>query len=90
MKKFCKNSLCKNQAEKYAKVWVLAIADKGMIVHARAFTSEIKAKRALTDYLRTYENYRGSDNFSEVLDWVEQHQERLSVDLCSTPVDNHG
>jgi hypothetical protein len=69
------------------EVWVLCVSDRGLIVHAKAFNSKNKAEEALFEYLRCYENYEGPDEISEACDWLAQHDERLSVTLCSTPVD---
>ncbi|MHA2069551.1 MAG: hypothetical protein ACXABY_34745 [Candidatus Thorarchaeota archaeon] len=68
------------------KVWVLAVTDRGFIVHTKAFCSKQEAEKALFEYLRCYENYDGPDDITKVCDWLAEHNERLSVDLCSTPV----
>jgi hypothetical protein len=68
------------------KVWVLAVTDRGFIVHTKAFSSKQEAEKALFEYLRSYENYDGPDDLTKVCDWLAEHNERLSVDLCSTPV----
>jgi len=68
------------------RVWVLAVADRGLIVHTKAFSSKQEAEKALFEYLRCYENYDGPDDITKVCDWLAEHDERLSVDLCSTPV----
>jgi hypothetical protein len=68
------------------KVWVLAIADRGLIVHARACNSQKEAEKALAEYLRCYETYTGPDDISKVCDWLAEHNERLSADICGTPV----
>jgi hypothetical protein len=68
------------------EVWVLAVADRGLIVHTKAFGSKQEAEKALFEYLRSYENYDGPDDITKVCDWLAEHNERLSVDLCSTPV----
>jgi len=68
------------------KVWMLAIADKGLIVHARAFNSKKDAEKALAEYLRCYESYDGPDDIAKVCDWLAEHPERISADICGTPV----
>jgi hypothetical protein len=68
-------------------VWVLAVADKGLIVHAKAFCSKKEAERATCEYLRCYENYDGPDDITRARDWLAEHHERLIVNLCSTPID---
>ena len=67
-------------------VWVLVVADRGLIVHARAFSSRQGAEKALFEYVRCYENYDGPDDMAKVCDWLAEHDEGLSVDLCSTPI----
>jgi len=74
-------------ASQQRKVWILAVADKGIIVHARGFNNKPEAEKALVEYLRCHENYAGPDDISQALDWLAEHDERLSVDLCSTIVD---
>jgi len=68
------------------QVWVLAIADKGLIACAKAFSSKENAEKALAEYLRCNENYNGPDDISKVWDWLAEHDERLSVELCFSPL----
>jgi len=67
-------------------VWVLAVADKGIIVYSRAFSNKKQAEKALTDYARFYESYQGSDDLASVNNWLAEKEERLSVNLCCTSV----
>lgn len=71
----------------HREVRVLAIADKGLIVHTRAYSSKKDAEKALVEYLRRYESYDGPDDSPAAYEWLAAHDERLSVDICSTPVD---
>jgi hypothetical protein len=68
------------------QVWVMAVADSGLIVHAKAFNSKKDAEKALAEYLRCYENYDGPSSILHICDWLAEHDERQSVELCSTPV----
>jgi len=65
---------------------VLAIADKGLIAFAKTFGSKEKTEKALAEYLRCNEYYNGPDDTSRVWDWLAEHDERLSVELCSSPL----
>ena len=68
------------------QMWVLAIADKGLIACARTFSNKKDAAKALAEYLRCNEYYNGPDDISGVWDWLAEHDERLSVELCSSPL----
>ena len=87
-------SLCATCAEVYTwgvqhgrritqqgKMWILAIADKGIIAQAQAYHSKAKAERGVIAYLREYERYDGGDDFSEACRWLTEHDERLSVEI---------
>ena len=68
------------------KVWVLAIADKGIIAHVQTFHCKSEAQKGLLAYLRSYEQYQGTDDFEEALQWVAEHDERLSVEIVCQSV----
>lgn len=87
-------SLCANCKEAYtwglqhgkATAWseeilILTVADKGVIVHVEAFRSEDGARKGLLEYLREYQFYEGGDDEDEISKWLEEHDERLSVDM---------
>ena len=63
------------------KQWILAIADKGIIAYAEAYSSQKKAEQGLIDYLRREETYDGPDEISEAANWLAEHDERLSADI---------
>jgi hypothetical protein len=69
------------------KVWVLAIADRGVVVHGRAFRRRRKAVQGLAEYLKTNEGYRGSDDMPSISDWLAEHDERLGVDIFPASLD---
>lgn len=63
------------------KQWILAIADRGIIAYAEAYSSEKMAEQGLIDYLRKEENYDGPDEISEAASWLAEHDERLSAEI---------
>ena len=87
-------SLCTNCEEAYSwgvqhgemiaehrTLWILAVADKGIIAFVRAFNSEVLAKKGLVAYLREYERYDGSGDIGMVYDWLREHDECLSIEI---------
>ena len=63
------------------KQWILAIADKGIIAYAEAYSSQKKAEQGLIDYLRKEERYDGPDEISEAASWLAEHDERLGAEI---------
>jgi hypothetical protein len=63
------------------RIWVLAVADRGIIVHGGAFSSKREAVHGLAEYLRTNEDYTGPADMPSVSDWLAEHDERLGVDI---------
>ena len=63
------------------KVWVLAIAEKGIITYIQTYQRRREAQKGLLAYLRQYERYQGEDDYTEALQWVAEHDERLSVEI---------
>ena len=72
------------------EVWVLAVMNKNMVVHTQAYNSRFRAEKAMLDYLRSYEGYKGKDNVAEACDWLAKQEGTLKVDICSTQVDCQG
>lgn len=70
------------------RLWGLAIADRGIVVHAKAFSTKKKAEKALAEYLRQNEGYDGPDGIPQICDWLAEHNERLSADIYSTAIDS--
>ena len=66
---------------KRKRIWVLAVADRGIIVHGGAFSNKRKAVEALVEYLRANEDYSGPSDMPSVSDWLAEHDERLGVDI---------
>ncbi len=62
-------------------LWILAVADRGIVAHVRAYPDETAAQRGLAAYLRKYHEYKGPNNAQTVRDWLETHDENLSVEI---------
>jgi hypothetical protein len=62
-------------------VWVLAVADRGVIAHLAVFRKRKDAEEGLVDYLRAYQGYAGPTDRKAVRRWLREHDERLSVEI---------
>ena len=69
------------------EVWVLAVTDRGIVVHTHAYNSRLRTEKAMLDYLRSYQGYKGKDNVAEACDWLSRQEGTLRVDICSTQID---
>ena len=69
------------KGRKRQQQWILAIADKGIIVYGEVYPTRNQAERGLIDYLRKEENYDGPDEISEAANWLAEHDERLSAEI---------
>ncbi len=74
-------------SRKPRKVWVLAIADRGIIAQGRAFASRQQAVQGLVKYLKAHEGYDGAADMAEVSEWLAEHDERLGVDIFPTSLE---
>ena len=63
------------------RLWILAVADRGIVVHVRVYPNETAAQRGLAAYLRKYHDYKGSNSAQTVQEWLEIHDENLSVEI---------
>jgi hypothetical protein len=72
------------------KVWVLAIADRGIVVHGQASGSRTQAVQGLAEYLKANEDYTGPAQMPAISDWLAEHDERLSVELFDASLDATG
>jgi len=68
-------------------VWILAIADRGIIAHVTAYNSKAEAEKGMVEYLREYECYDCVGDVNLAYLWLAEHDERLSVEI--TPQDVH-
>ena len=62
-------------------IWILAVADRGVIAHVAAYASKAKAEEGMVEYLQEYEQYDCSGDVNLAYRWLEQHDERLSVEI---------
>lgn len=69
------------------RVWVLAVADRGIVVHGGAFRTKRKAIMGLAEYLRTNEGYDGPTDMPSVSDWLAEHDDRLGADIFQASLD---
>ena len=64
---------------------ILAIADRGLISHTEAFQSRQEADAALIRYLKKNEAFNSRDDIAAAWRWLEEHDERLSVEIVEQP-----
>jgi len=62
-------------------VWVLAVADRGVIVYGGVFRTKRKAVAGLVEYLKANEDYDGPSDMPSVSDWLAEHDARLGADI---------
>jgi hypothetical protein len=72
------------------RVWVLAIADRGMVVFGKGYPGKAKAVQGLAEYLKTNEDYTGPAAMPSISDWLAEHDERLSIELFAASLDASG
>ena len=63
------------------KLWTLAVADRGVIVHVQAYKSQAEAERGMVEYLEKYENCDCAGDAKRAYQWLQQHDERLSIEI---------
>ena len=63
------------------RVWIVAVADRGVVEHVRAFPTQAKAQKDLAAYLHRYHEYPGSHKMEELSAWLDQHNERISAQV---------
>jgi hypothetical protein len=61
--------------------WMVAVADRGIVVHVQALAHEGAAWKNVAGYLRQHEGYRGPGTQEAIQQWLDEHDERLSVDV---------
>ena len=57
------------------EVWLIAVADRGIVAHVRAFASAKAAIKALADYLAEYNGYTGPADIRAIHRWLKRHDE---------------
>ena len=81
MKNPCDTTHRKNARDVQQRVFILVIADRGIVSHAKVFLAKAEAENALIAYLRDYEAYKGPNDITAVWRWLGEHDERLSVEI---------
>ena len=82
MKTSCDTPHRKNVLDGDAQqLFILAIADRGIVSHVKAFLATAEAENALITYLRDNEAYKGPNDITAAWRWLSEHDERLSVEI---------
>ncbi len=63
------------------EVWLVAVADRGIVAHVHAFANAKAAITALAAYLTEYNGYAGPANIRAIRRWLRRHDENLSVEI---------
>ena len=70
------------------KDWVVIVTDQRTIVHVRAFRTKATVVKELLKYMREQHGYDGRTNMRALAEWIEEHGNRLGVDLVRQDI--HG
>jgi len=68
------------------KLWILAVADRGIIAHIRACKSKTEAEKAMVEYLQKNENCSCANDINLAYLWLNEHDERLSVEIAEQDI----
>ena len=63
------------------EVWLVAVADRGVVVHVQAYADAKSALTSLASYLAEYNGYKGPANIRAIRRWLRRHDENLSVEI---------
>ena len=69
----------------HKQLWLVAIADKGIVVYTKAYPNANAAIKAVAEYLKDCQRYQGPADSQAIYDWLEQHDENLSVAVVCQP-----
>jgi len=75
------NTCYETSTGRHKKDWVLIVIDRGTVVHVRAYGAKTAAQKGLFKYLRECQDYDGREDLGAVSEWIEEHGERLGVDI---------
>jgi len=64
------------------EVWLVAVADRGVVVHVQAYADAKSALTNLGSYLAEYNSYEGPANVRAIRRWLRRHDENLSVEIA--------
>ena len=68
------------------KLWILAVADRGVIAHVAVYKDKNQAEKAMIDHLREYHGYKGLDDVGIAYLWLNDRDERLSVEIIEQDI----
>lgn len=63
------------------KLWVLVVADAGVLSHVWLSRSKSGVEKNLLKYLRHYHGYKGKYDIKAAYKWLREHDEYLSVSI---------
>jgi hypothetical protein len=66
---------------KMKEVWLVAVADRGIVAHVRAYADAKTAIKALAAYLAEFNEYAGPADIRAIRRWLRRHDETLSVEI---------
>ena len=67
-------------------LWILAVADRGIIAHVRVYNSNTEAEKGMVEYLREHENCNCLDDVNLAYLWLAEHDERMRVEIVPQEV----
>lgn len=67
------------------ELWLVAVADRGVVVHVHAYADAKAAIKALASYLAEFNEYKGPAGIRAIRRWLREHDENLSVEITSQP-----
>jgi hypothetical protein len=70
---------------KVKEVWLVAVADRGVVAHVHGYADARTAIKALAAYLAEFNEYAGPADIRAIRRWLRQHDERLSVEITCQP-----
>jgi len=60
-------------------LWIVAVADKGIVAFVRACGDEQSAVKGLARHLRKYNGYKGPNHWNNLKTWLEEHNDYLDI-----------
>ena len=72
-------------AGKAKEVWLVAVADRGIVAYVHACADAKTAIKALAAYLTEFNDYSGPAKIRAIRRWLRQHDENLSVEITCQP-----
>lgn len=62
-------------------LWIVVVADRGIIAHVHAYNNEAGATKDLADYLRQNHTYDGKSDLMAIYRWLRQNDETISAEI---------